>query len=114
MRTRFGADPNNVPPLIVIAWARRLRGNPSGSQVVNGSFVGGSSPALAFAGRYASCVLNTAWPAGVIAGTGSGLFVFIGPTHAPVRSRLGAGPGGFGIFGTPSAMKPGGTTRPLP
>src|SRR5688572_29230391 len=35
-----------------------------------------------------------------------------GPTQAPERSRLGAGPGGFGIAGTPSRMKPSATGRP--
>src|SRR6266542_1092238 len=50
--------------------------------------------------------LTIASPAGVIGGTGSGLLLVPGPTHAPDKSRLGAGPGGFGIFGMPSDTNP--------
>src|SRR6266550_3992004 len=55
---------------------------------------------------YALRCLTIASPAGVIGGTGSGLLLVPGPTHAPDRSRFGAGPGGFGIFGMPSDMNP--------
>src|ERR1041384_3077013 len=55
---------------------------------------------------YALRCLRIAWPAGVIGGTGSGLLLVPGPTHAPDRSRFGAGPGGFGIFGMPSDTNP--------
>src|SRR5919197_628773 len=118
MRIRFGADPNSMPPRLLISWASRLRGKPSGSQVMNGSL---DSPGCSFrdpapklpeAGPYALRSLNTRWPAAVIGGTGSGLLVFNGPTHAPDRSRFGAGPGGFGIFGTPSKMNPSARGRP--
>src|SRR5439155_18848051 len=98
MRIRFGADPKSIPPRLLTACARRSRGNPSGSHVMNGSFDEGGSPlALArlppwpVAAPYGLRSLNCASPAGVIGGTGSGL-LFCGPTHAPERSRLGAGP----------------------
>ena len=48
-------------------------------------------------------LLECASPAGVMGGTGSWM-AFWGPTQAPVKSRLGAGPGGSGILGTPSLM----------
>src|ERR687885_750386 len=105
MRMRFGADPKSIPPRLLIACASRLRGKPSGSQVMNGSFdspgcsLRDPAPKFPEAGPYDLCALNAAWPAGVIGGTTSGLLVFNGPTQAPDRSRFGAGPGGFGIFG---------------
>src|SRR6185436_2980155 len=109
---RFGAEPNSVPPRAVIAWASRLRGKPSGSHVMNGSLDSPGPaaccprPKLPEAAPYPLFSLKTFSPAGVIGGTGSGLFVVAGPTHAPDRSRFGAGPGGFGIFGMPSEMNP--------
>src|SRR5581483_361607 len=66
---------------------------------------------LPLAAPYVLCSLNAAWPAGVIGGTGSGLLLGAGPTHAPDRSCFGAGPGGFGIFGMPSEMNPSGRGR---
>src|ERR1043166_6809086 len=61
---------------------------------------------------YALRCLRIASPAGVIGGTGSGLLLVPGPTHAPERSRFGAGPGGFGILGRPSDTNPSPLTRP--
>src|SRR5262245_11802892 len=110
MRMRSGAEPKSVPPRLVIACAIRLRGKPSGSQVMNGSFDSPGPaaccprPKLPEAGPYDLFSLNTFSPAGVIGGTGSGLLVVPGPTHAPDRSRFGAGPGGLGILGMPSEM----------
>src|SRR6266545_7643270 len=115
MTMRLGAEEKSDPPRLVIAWASRLRGNPSGSHVMNGSFDAGGWPSLLaplppwpVAAPYALRSLNCASPAGVIGGTGSGL-LFCGPTHAPERSRLGAGPGGSGILGTPSETNPSAT-----
>src|SRR5207237_846983 len=112
MRMRFGAEPKSVPPRLVIACAIRLRGKPSGSHVMNGSLDSPGPPACRpppnwpEAGPNPLRSLKARSPAGVIAGTGSGLLVVAGPTHAPDRSRFGAGPGGFGIFGMPSEMNP--------
>src|SRR5947207_12086079 len=115
MRMRPGAEPKSTPPRLVIAYVSTLRGKPSGSQVMYGSFdaPGGPSvlPPRFVAMLYALRCLTIASPAGVIGGTGSGLLLVPGPTHAPDRSRLGAGPGGFGIFGMPSEMNPSGTGR---
>src|SRR5687767_14813422 len=109
MSVRFGAAPKMKRPRLLTAWASRLRGNPSGSHVMNGSF---EAPRFAFllASPYGFRSLNSASPAGVIGGTGSGL-LSIGPTHTPDRSRVGAGPGGFGIFGMPSRRNPSGPGR---
>src|SRR5215813_6427607 len=108
MRMRLGAEPNSTPPRLVIAYVSTLRGKPSGSQVMYGSFDspgGVSGPFARFVARlYALRCLKIASPAGVIGGAGSGLLLVPGPTHAPDRSRFGAGPGGFGIFGMPSDM----------
>src|ERR1051325_8134787 len=116
MRMRSGAVAKRVPPRLVIACASRFRGNPSGSQVMNGSFdsPGPSTfppPQFPEAGPYDLFSLKAFSPAAVIGGTGSGLFVVPGPTQAPDRSRFGAGPGGFGIFGMPSEMNPSGRGR---
>src|SRR5688572_22263211 len=114
MSRRSGADPTIKRPRLLTACARRLRGNPRGSHVMNGSFDEGGAPWEPAPGRvafpYASRSLNMASPAGVIGGTGSGL-LFWGPTHTPERSLVGAGPGGFGILGTPSRMNPSGPGR---
>src|SRR5919206_5233389 len=114
MRMRLGAEPKSVPPRAVIACASRLRGKPSGSHVMNGSLdsPGWSvrprppAPNCPEAGPNPLRSLNAFSPAGVIGGTGAGLLVVAGPTQAPDRSRFGAGPGGFGIFGMPSDMNP--------
>src|SRR5213078_2931124 len=110
MRMRLGAEPKITPPRLVIAYVCTLRGKPRGSHLMAGSF---DAPGSAFAlfprlvaMLYALRCLRIASPAGVIGGTGSGLLLVPGPTHAPDRSRFGAGPGGFGIFGIPSEMKP--------
>src|SRR5205814_7899825 len=110
MRMRLGAEPKITPPRLVIAYVCTLRGKPRGSHLMAGSF---DAPGSAFAlfprfvaMLYALRCLRIASPAGVIGGTGSGLLLVPGPTHAPDRSRLGAGPGGFGIFGMPSEMNP--------
>src|ERR1019366_9789417 len=105
---RFGADPNSIPPLLLTAWAKRSRGNPRGSQVIVGSFVGGRPPpaaATAAKPKYGLFILYRDSPEGVMGGIGSTL-VLCGPTQAPERSRLGAGPGGSGILGTPSEINP--------
>src|SRR5438477_7354903 len=116
MRMRLGAEPKSTPPRLVLAYVSTLRGKPSGSQVMSGSFdaPGGPSvlPPRLVAMLYALRCLRIASPAGVIGGTGSGLLLVPGPTHAPGKSRFGAGPGGFGILGMPSEMNPSGTTRP--
>src|SRR4030095_8113467 len=110
MSMRFGADPKSTPPRLVMPLVSTFRGNPSGSQVMNGSFDapgGRSGPFPRFVDVvYALRCLNIASPAGVIGGAGSGLLLVPGPTHAPDRSRFGAGPGGFGIFGMPSETNP--------
>src|SRR5437867_2658920 len=110
MRMRLGAEPKITPPRLVIAYVSTLRGKPSGSQVMAGSF---DAPGSAFAlfprlvaRLYALRCLKIASPAGVIGGAGSGLLLVPGPTHTPDRSRFGAGPGGFGIFGMPSDTNP--------
>src|SRR5213078_4593378 len=110
MRMRLGAEPKITPPRLVIAYVCTLRGKPRGSHLMAGSF---DAPGSAFAlfprlvaMLYALRCLRIAWPAGVIGGTGSGLLLVPGPTHAPERSRFGAGPGGFGIFGMPSDTNP--------
>src|SRR5882672_8112986 len=105
---RFGADPNSTPPRLLTAWAKRFRGNPRGSHVMDGSFDGGRPPpaeATPAPRKYGLFILNRASPAGVMGGIGSTV-VFCGPTQAPERSRLGAGPGGSGILGTPSEINP--------
>src|SRR6185295_20017275 len=113
MSVRSGADPKVRAPRVSIDCPSRLRGNPSGSQVMNGSFDSFSVEAFApvlVAAPYDLCSLKAAWPAGVIGGIGSGLPALSagaparGPTHVPDRSRFGAGPGGFGIFTTPWEM----------
>src|ERR1041384_3171441 len=108
MRMRPGAEPKSTPPRLVIANVSTLRGKPSGSHVIDGSLVEPGGPSLPLprlvAVLYALRCLTIASPAGVIGGTGSGLLLVPGPTHAPDRSRFGAGPGGFGIFGMPSEM----------
>src|SRR5207237_10114637 len=97
-----------IPPRLLTAWFRRSRGNPSGSQVMKGSFEAmwpAESAAAAAPGpawTYGLFCLNRASPTGVIGGIGA-RETFWGPTQAPVRSCLGAGPGGLGILGTPSA-----------
>src|SRR5512138_635817 len=110
MMTRFGADPKSTPPRLVMPFVSTFRGNPSGSQVMNGSFDAPGAPSPVpprfVALVYALRCLKIASPAGVIGGAGSGLLLVPGPTHAPDRSRFGAGPGGFGIFGMPSEMNP--------
>src|SRR5215471_18867313 len=115
MRMRFGAAPKITPPRLVTAYVSTWRGKPSGSQVMYGSFDspgGPSGPLPRFVARlYALRCLKIASPAGVNGGTGSGLLLVPGPTHAPDRSRFGAGPGGFGIFGMPSDMNPAPLTR---
>src|SRR5258705_13666531 len=117
MRIRLGAEPKSTPPRLVIAYVRTLRGKPSGSQVMNGSFdaPGGPSAPPRFVARlYALRCLKIGSPAGVIGGTGPGLLLVPGPTHAPDRSRLGAGPGGCRIFGMPSERKPSPLERARP
>src|SRR5205085_11326818 len=115
MRMRFGAEPKITPARLVIACVCTLRGKPSGSHLMAGSFdAPGSALALLprlVARLYALRCLKIASPAGVIGGAGSGLLLVPGPTHTPARSRFGAGPGGFGIFGMPSEMKPSPLTR---
>src|SRR5579864_3587817 len=71
------------------------RVSPSGSQVVKGSFV--AAMVTADCGLFC---LNRASPAGVIGGMVTRADIR-GPIHAPFKSRFGAGPGGFGILGTP-------------
>src|SRR5690242_13752007 len=118
MRMRFGAEPKSTPPRLVTPYVSTLRGKPSGSHVMNGSFdaPGAASWLLPrfVAVVYAFRCLTIAWPAGVIGGAGSGLLLVPGPTHAPDRSRFGAGPGGFGIFGMPSEMNPSPVLRCRP
>src|SRR5512142_2513205 len=102
MTMRSGVLEKSVPPRLVMACARRLRGKPSGSQVINGSLDTASAaetvllppPKLPLARPYALCSLKAAWPAAVIGGAGSGLLLVPGPTQAPDISRFGAGPGG--------------------
>src|SRR5258705_1692099 len=116
MRMRLGAEPKSTPPRFVIAYVSTLREKPSGSQVMAGSFDAPGGPSALVprlvAMLYALRCLRIASPAGVIGGAGSGLLLVPGPTHAPDRSRLGAGPGGLGIFGMPSDTNPSPLTRP--
>src|ERR1051325_7297977 len=108
MRIRLGAEPNSIPPRLVIAYVCTLRGKPRGSHLMAGSF---DAPGSAFAllprlvaRLYALRCLKIASPAAVMGGAGSGLLLVPGPTHTPDRSRFGAGPGGVGIFGVASEM----------
>src|SRR5882762_7888705 len=78
MRMRPGAEPKSIPPRLVIAYVSTLRGKPSGSQVMDGSFDAPGGPSLPprlVALLYALRCLTIASPAGVIGGTGSGLLL---------------------------------------
>src|ERR1700722_6410024 len=93
MAILLGSCANHIPPLIT-GWFRMLRGIPSGSQLWNGSLV--AARVYSLSGLLS---LNRACPAGVIGGN-SPATALSGPTQAPYKSCLGAGPGGLGIFGT--------------
>src|SRR5579885_2307537 len=98
MTMRLGTGSNQTPCLFWKAWAMMPRVRPRGSQVTKGSLV-----AARVTADWDLFNLKRASPAGVRGGI-TGRTVFSGPIQAPVRSRLGAGPGGLGILGTPLAI----------